>query len=81
MAELSAGAKKILRYLRGLGQAVYATPAELGAIFDSFEECEAAQAELERRGLVDLGPSPHPATPIGPERLGSLSMAFGRPIF
>jgi hypothetical protein len=65
MAELSAAAQKILRYLRGtgLGQGVYANSAELEALFEDVDECKAAETELESSGLIDVGLPPHAATP------------------
>jgi hypothetical protein len=57
MADLSAGAKKMLRHLKDnvKGQGEYEYPATLEKLFGNAEECEAAQAELEKAGLLVLG--------------------------
>ena len=57
MAELSADAKKLLKYFKdkGFRQGDFEDPATFQALFDEPEKCEAAEAELERLGFVELG--------------------------
>jgi hypothetical protein len=55
--DLSDGAIRILRHFKDerIEQYVYVSPAVLAALFDQFDECERAEAELKSDGLVILG--------------------------
>lgn len=55
---LSDGAVVILRYLKNQNaqQMEFVVPAKIAALFSDVEDCERAQAELYKAGLVDLGP-------------------------
>jgi hypothetical protein len=57
MADLSPGAKKMLRHFKDnvKDQGAYEYPTTLEKLFSSAEECEAAQVELEKAGVLVLG--------------------------
>lgn len=56
--DLSQTAKRLLKHFqdKGLRERDFEIPATMLALFDDREKCEAAQAELENRGLIELGP-------------------------
>ena len=65
MAELSPGAKKLLRHFKdaGLRQMDFQAPAPLLALFDDPAECETAQQELQSLGFLTVAPPLPPYTP------------------
>jgi hypothetical protein len=58
MERLSAGAKKLLKHFKmnGLGQGEFEDPEEMRKLFAISQDCEDAQDELAKSGLLDLGP-------------------------
>jgi hypothetical protein len=58
MERLSAGAKMLLKHFKDkrLGQGEFEHPDEMRKLFAIPQECEDAQDELAKSGLLDLGP-------------------------
>ena len=58
MERLSAGAKMLLKHFKDkrLGQGEFENPDEMRKLFAIPQECEDAQDELAKSGLLDLGP-------------------------
>lgn len=56
--DLDIGGQQILQHLgdRGLGVGEFALAADLVLLFDTPASCETAEAQLEAKGLVTLGP-------------------------
>jgi hypothetical protein len=79
MDEVSPGAKKLLKYLQeaGLSQGESVYPADVTALFDTPEEAEAAETELEKLGLIKLG-EPRPGYESSRVRSAALTIEGDR---